>query len=204
MNAGTLDDAALAATHGVALLTIAARAVRHGIDHGHAMALDAADCPEPLRVWRAAFVTLEHNGALQGCIGTIEPREALALSVARYAHGAAFQDPRFDPVRADHWPGLTAEISILTPRTLLPARSEDEALAALVPGVDGLVFSAGAHRSVFLPKVWDELPEPVQFLSFLKRKAGLDADYWSAEVKLERFGSVRVPPQPLRQLLPAS
>jgi len=198
------DDAALAETYGAALLTIAARAVKHGITHGRPLALDIGEHPEALHVKRAAFVTLEYNGALQGCIGTIEPREALALAVARHAHGAAFQDPRFDPVRADHWPGLSGEISILTPREPMVAASEDDALAALRPGIDGLVFAAGAHRSVFLPKVWEELPEPAQFLGYLKRKAGLDANYWSADVKLERFGSVVIPSQPLRQLLPGS
>jgi uncharacterized protein len=204
MNRAILDDAALAATHGAELLAIAARAVRHGIVHGRPIALDLDACAEALRQKRATFVTLEYNGALQGCIGGIEPREAIALAVARHAHGAAFHDPRFDAVCADHWPGLTAEISILTPREPLHVGSEEEALAALRPGIDGLVFCAGMHRSVFLPKVWGELPEPARFLSFLKRKAGLEEDYWSAEVTLERFGCVVIPSQPLRQLLPAS
>src|ERR1044072_2721892 len=108
-----MDDAAIAATHGTELLRIVARAVRHGLAHGRPLAVDLDACPEPLRRQRAAFVTLEHNGALQGCIGTIERREALAHAVGRYAHAAAFQDPRFDPVRAEQWADLTAEISIL-------------------------------------------------------------------------------------------
>jgi AmmeMemoRadiSam system protein A len=195
------DDAALARTHGRDLLRIAARAVRHGIDNAQPLRLALADYPEPLRVKRATFVTLEHDGELQGCIGTIEPHDALAASVAHYAHLAAFQDARFDPVQETHWPGLAAEVSILSPRAPLPAPSEAAALAVLRPGIDGLVFAAGPYRSVFLPKVWEDLPEPKRFLGFLKRKAGLPEDYWSAEVKLERFTCALVPSQPLRQLL---
>jgi AmmeMemoRadiSam system protein A len=198
------DDAAIAKVHGADLLRIAARAVRHGLDRAEPLRLALDDYPEPLRLKRAAFVTLEHNGALQGCIGTIEPHDALAASVAHYAHLAAFKDTRFDPVQAAHWPGLAAEVSILSPREALPALSEAAALDALRPNVDGLVFSAGAVRSVFLPKVWADLPDPRRFLGLLKRKAGLPEDYWSPAVQLERFTCAVIPAQPLHRLLDAA
>ena len=79
-----------------------------------------------------------------------------------------------------------------------------KAPGSLRPGLDGLVFAAGNRPSVFLPKVWEDLPDPAAFLGYLKRKAGLDANYWSPDVTLERFGSVTVPAQPLRQLRPDS
>ena len=187
------DDIAIAATYGTALLGIAAQAIRHGLDCGEQITLDAKSYPAPLQLLRATFVTLEHADELRGCVGAIEPHQALASSVAHHAHCAAFHDDRFAPVDAAAWRDLTASISILSPREPLPASDEAGARAALRPGIDGLVFSADGRRAVFLPKVWDELPEPARFLNLLKRKAGFAESYWSDRVRLERFIAVSVP-----------
>ena len=56
------------------------------------------------------------------------------------------------------------------------------------PGVDGLVLKLGPRRSTFLPAVWKSLPEPRDFLKQLKRKAGLPVDFWSTELRFERYG----------------
>jgi AMMECR1 domain-containing protein len=70
-----------------------------------------------------------------------------------------------------------------------PMRFSDEAdaLRQLRPDVDGVIFSAGNHRSTFLPQVWEQLPDPRQFMAHLKQKAGLPADYWSPDVQLQRY-----------------
>ena len=56
------------------------------------------------------------------------------------------------------------------------------------PGVDGLVFEYHGHRATFLPQVWENIPEPLDFLCELRRKAGLPARFWHADVKLSRYG----------------
>ena len=48
------------------------------------------------------------------------------------------------------------------------------AFGELRPGVDGVVFECGAHRSTFLPQVWGHL-EPCLFA--LKQKVGLSAGF---------------------------
>jgi len=35
--------------------------------------------------------------------------------------------------------------------------------------------------------VWEQLPEPLEFLAHLKRKAGLPQDFWAADVRLSRY-----------------
>jgi hypothetical protein len=35
--------------------------------------------------------------------------------------------------------------------------------------------------------VWEQLPDPREFLRHLKRKAGLTDDYWSASLKVYRY-----------------
>jgi AMMECR1 domain-containing protein len=65
--------------------------------------------------------------------------------------------------------------------------SEEQALAQLRPGVDGVVFAYGRYRSTFLPQVWEQLPKPRQFIAHLKQKAGLAPDFWAQDVKLQRY-----------------
>jgi AmmeMemoRadiSam system protein A len=140
--------------------------------------------------WRqtaATFVTLTQNGQLRGCIGSLEAHRPLAEDVAANARAAAFNDPRFAPLTADELARTRIEISRLTPATPLPCRDEAEALRQLRPHVDGLILTAGRRRATFLPQVWEQLPDPAVFLAELKRKAGLPADYWGADVRLERY-----------------
>ena len=51
----------------------------------------------------------------------------------------------------------------------------------------GLVVIAEARRATFLPKVWEMLPDPRQFLVALKAKCGLAEDYWSERVEFRRY-----------------
>jgi len=48
----------------------------------------------------------------------------------------------------------------------------------LRPHVDGVVLSDGMHQATFLPQVWDQLPEPDQFLNHLCQKMGTQSDLW--------------------------
>jgi AMMECR1 domain-containing protein len=57
----------------------------------------------------------------------------------------------------------------------------------LRPGVDGVIFTAGGRRATFLPQVWEQLPEPTEFLARLRQKAGLPASYWGPDVRLARY-----------------
>ncbi|MGO8756166.1 MAG: AMMECR1 domain-containing protein, partial [Gallionellaceae bacterium] len=43
------------------------------------------------------------------------------------------------------------------------------------------------YRSTFLPQVWEQLPQPGEFMAHLKHKAGLPVDFWSSGVKLSRY-----------------
>lgn len=119
------------------------------------------------------FVTLHKNGALRGCIGTIEPLQSLAKGVEENAINAAFKDPRFSSLNAEELPAIDLEVSVLTvPRKLI--FKDPEALKRqLKPGIHGVILSSGWRRSTFLPQVWDQLPDPELFLRHLCEKAGL-------------------------------
>jgi len=179
-------ERALAAEERATLLELARAALRAAFD-GRTLRLDPATLPALLAAPGAAFVTLERQGELRGCIGSLERRRPLAEDVCENACAAAFRDPRFAPLARPELADLDLHLSILGPLEPLPAASEAEALAALAPGVDGLVLEEGFHRATFLPAVWEKLPEPRQFLAHLKRKAGLPADHWSRALRLWRY-----------------
>ncbi|MHB1069736.1 MAG: AmmeMemoRadiSam system protein B [Gemmatimonadaceae bacterium] len=143
--------------------------------------------PEWLAEPGATFVTLTIAGELRGCIGTLEPHRSLGEDVAENAVAAAFRDPRFDPLRAAELKGVRVEVSLLSPAEPIVAADEAAALAALRPHIDGVVLEYKQYRSLFLPQVWEQLPEPTRFLAHLKRKAGLPMNFWSPAVRLSRF-----------------
>jgi AmmeMemoRadiSam system protein B/AmmeMemoRadiSam system protein A len=135
----------------------------------------------------ACFVTLTRNGELRGCIGTLEAHRPLGVDVQENAVAAAFRDPRFMPLSQAEFDEIRVEVSLLSPTEALVVASEEHALASLRPGVDGVVFEYRHYRSTFLPQVWEQLPDPAEFLATLKRKAGLPADFWAEEVRLSRY-----------------
>ncbi|HUP98025.1 MAG TPA: AmmeMemoRadiSam system protein A [Usitatibacter sp.] len=140
-----------------------------------------------LRAPGASFVTLRLDGELRGCIGSVQARRALGEDVAHNARAAAFRDPRFPPVPAVEIPRLQVEVSVLSPREHLQVYSEAEALQKLRPGIDGVYFEFHDLASTFLPQVWESLPDPVDFLGELRRKAGLPPKFWHPDVRLSRY-----------------
>jgi len=107
--------------------------------------------------------------------------------VRENAVAAAFRDPRFMPLSLAEFEAIRVEVSLLSPSKPLVVASEEDALAALRPGIDGVVFEYGHYRSTFLPQVWEQLPKPDEFLAHLKRKAGLSMDFWAESVRLSRY-----------------
>jgi AmmeMemoRadiSam system protein A len=148
--------------------------------------------PAALRSDGASFVTLHVDGALRGCLGTLEPRRPLLIDVSANAFAACRQDLRFSPIRRADLDGLTLEISVLSALRPFDCADEAELLRRLRPGRDGLVLQDGTRRSTFLPKVWDTLPEPAEFVRQLRCKAGLPAEHWSASQRFWRYGSITV------------
>jgi len=145
------------------------------------------DLPDALFAHGASFVTLHEHGQLRGCIGSLQAWRPLADDVRANALASAFQDPRFAPLSVAEWPAIRIEVSVLSPAQALIVDSEDDLIAQLRPGQDGLVVEFGGHRATFLPQVWEQLPAPRDFLAHLKHKAGLSQDAWSPAMRWSRY-----------------
>ncbi|MBO6520313.1 MAG: AmmeMemoRadiSam system protein B [Rhodospirillales bacterium] len=174
--------------HGTHLLALADRSIRFALEHGKPMSLDLKAEPAALQAQGASFVTLKTAAKqLRGCIGSPMAHQPLALDVAANAYKAAFKDPRFNPVSADEYETLHLSISVLSPQAPMEIRDEADLIAQLRPGIDGLVIADGGRRALFLPAVWEQLPDPKLFLAHLKRKAGMAENHWSDGFRANRF-----------------
>ena len=134
---------------------------------------------------RGVFVTLRKAGALRGCIGTIATDGELSQTVPAFARKAAFEDPRFPPLRAEELPECEIEISVLSePRVI--ANPEE-----IVIGRDGLILEGHGRRGLLLPQVapeWGFAAE--RFLEETARKAGLPVGAWKdPDVRVFAFGA---------------
>ena len=122
---------------------------------------------------RGAFVTINKNGDLRGCIGYVAPLEPLIATVRDVAAYAASRDPRFPPVTAAELGELQYEVSVLSPlRRVLDVKD-------IKVGQHGLLMKKGNHEGVLLPQVpgefgWDRKT----FLEETARKSGLPASAW--------------------------
>jgi AmmeMemoRadiSam system protein B/AmmeMemoRadiSam system protein A len=168
---------------GTTLLKLARSEIASKLGHEVPFATQASWLAEP----GASFVTLTRQGELRGCIGTLEAHRPLGVDVRENAVAAAFRDPRFMPLTRDEFDAIRVEVSLLSPTEALTVDDEASALATLRPNVDGVVFEYGHHRSTFLPQVWEQLPEPAEFMAHLKRKAGLPMDFWAEGIRLSRY-----------------
>lgn len=177
----------VAMAEGRRLLEIAALGVRHAAETLPAPALDLKRELPVLLQPGASFVTLKRDGQLRGCIGTLEPSRPLASDVAENAYAAACRDPRFPAVQLRELAGLQLSVATLGPHEALRASSRDALLAALRPGIDGLVVRSGSRRATFLPAVWEQLPEPADFVDALWQKARLLPGSWPEHLELSRY-----------------
>jgi|WetSurMetagenome_2_1015567.scaffolds.fasta_scaffold198992_1 uncharacterized protein len=143
--------------------------------------------PEIAKKWQGCFVTLTISGELRGCIGYIEGIMPLYQAVIDNAKNAALSDPRFPAVSPDELKLIRVEVSVLTPPVPLDYKDPQDLLGKIVPNEDGIILKTGFHQSTFLPQVWEELPDKVQFLEHLSRKGGMPSDGWkTASVKRYR------------------
>jgi AmmeMemoRadiSam system protein A len=135
----------------------------------------------------ATFVTLTLQGQLRGCIGSLEAHRPLIEDVQHNAVASAFRDPRFPPLSKEEFADVLIEVSLLSKPEMIRHSSEEEALAQLTPGRDGVIIELGPQRATYLPQVWAQLPEPHEFIAHLKQKAGLPEDFWSDAIRLSHY-----------------
>ena len=173
--------------HGETLLHLAAASIEFGLRQARPLPVELSDYAPELGEKGASFVTLKQDGRLRGCIGTSMAVQPLVRDVSDHAFAAAFRDHRFPPLTAAELTDLSLSVSVLSNPSPMDFRDESDLLGQLRPHVDGLIIEDGGHRALFLPAVWEALPDAETFLGHLKVKAGLLAGHWSGHFKTWRF-----------------
>lgn len=169
------------------LLDICKKSIKEGFITGRNLQVKPADFSEVLQQSGASFVTLEIDGELRGCIGSIIANKSLIEDIAQNAYSSAFSDSRFPPLTQEEFQNLDIAISLLSAPSQMTFDGEEDLLSQIEQDVDGLIIKDGYYRAVYLPSVWEQLPDKRLFLNSLKQKAGLWPDYFSNTFEAFRF-----------------
>lgn len=165
---------------GTLLLKVARSAIESHLRRAHFSLPKTVS--QALREKRGAFVTLHSGGRLRGCIGRVIPTEPLMQTVSLMAAEAAFNDPRFLPLTPEELPGVSLEVSVLSPLRRLRNPQEIEV------GKTGLLIQKGPSSGLLLPQVAQECHwTREEFLTQTCHKAGLPGEAWK-EKGIEIFG----------------
>ena len=129
---------------------------------------------------QGVFVSLYIKEELMGCIGFPEPTLPLYQAVIRGALGAAFEDPRFPPLKQEQLKNTRIELSVLTIPKEIEVKEPEEYLKEITIGKDGLLIQDEFGSGLLLPQVPIEWKwNAKQFLDHACMKAGLSPDCWN-------------------------
>ena len=184
------NDAAIIMRHHAEILRVASASIKHGLTKGKPPAVNVKTFTHDLQLQRATFATLKKDGKLRGCIGSATAHRSFVEDIVHNAYAAAFRDHRFAPLQTEEASSTSVSVTLLGIPQAMRFSDETDFQNQLRPQVDGLIIRDGDKRAVFLPQVWEELPDPTTFMIHLKRKAGLAEDHWSNRFEALRFSSI--------------
>jgi AmmeMemoRadiSam system protein A len=137
---------------------------------------------------RGVFVTIDTypENELRGCVGFSDPIYSVNEAVQRAAVEAAFHDGRFLPLKKEELANIVFEVSLLSLSEEI--KETPEKIMGKIKEGDGLIIECGMRKGLFLPQVWEQIPDKKQFLEQLCWKAGLTPDYiLDKSTKLYKF-----------------
>lgn len=146
--------------------------------------------PSIFTQYGASFVTLKLNNELRGCIGSIYPTKPLIIDLIDNARNAAFQDSRFSPLTKEEFENIEISISLLSSIEKIYFKDEKDLLSKIYP--HGIIITEKNKRAVYLPVVWEQLPDKEIFLNSLKEKAGLPPQYFSKTIEAFKFDAISI------------
>ena len=141
-----------------------------------------------LTQYGASFITLKLNNELRGCIGSIYPTKPLILDLIDNARNAAFQDTRFSPLTEEEFFDIEISVSLLSAIEKINFKDQKDLLSKIYP--HGIIIVEKDKRAVYLPVVWEQLPDREIFLNSLKEKAGLPPEYFSRTFEAYKFDTI--------------
>jgi len=130
-----------------ALLEIARNTVNEYVLNRNTPEIDSEELSQNLLTPAGAFVTLNKDENLRGCIGRFSPADPLYKVVQDMAISSSTKDYRFSPVTPKELEDIEIEISVLTPMKKIESIEEIEL------GKHGIYIKQGMQSGTFLPQV---------------------------------------------------
>ncbi|PIR34575.1 MAG: hypothetical protein COV36_00515 [Alphaproteobacteria bacterium CG11_big_fil_rev_8_21_14_0_20_44_7] len=167
-----------------ALIKLCEQAFLHSIEHN----AELEDIPKreefadlPIQ---ASFISVDFKDKFISCYGTIWKEKKLHLDIVKNSHTAVRNTKIYQDMTPEKFRRLKISIYLLSELTELSFSDEKDMISQLKPGVDGVVFQWGKVYRTYLPVVWENTPNPQDFIAGLKRKANLPNDIWDSSVKV--------------------
>lgn len=135
----------------------------------------------------ASFVNIYLDDDLRGSHGSVFPAGSLLEGIIHNAKAAAFEDPRFSPLKTSEYLQAKIELSLLTPPKEISYQIIDEIKKQVTPNQDGLIISLGENHSAFLPQVWSQFNDFDSFFSRLLAEAELTLHDMGSHPKISIF-----------------
>jgi AmmeMemoRadiSam system protein A len=144
-------------------------------------------CKEKFGVFCTLHRIVRGEKRLRGCVGIPYPT-MLLIDALREAATSSTEDSRFPTLRRDELKDILVEVSVLTRPELIIVDRSEKYVDEIIPNKDGLILEYGHYSGLFLPQVWEQIPDKKQFLDHLCMKAGLEPGMWKLNgVKIYRF-----------------
>ena len=117
---------------------------------------------------------------LRGCVGFPVAHMPLWKAVKEAAKAAAFEDIRFLSLTKEELDKIIIEISVLTKPELIEKENQEDIVAEIEIGKDGLILEYSGFSGLFLPQVPIEQKWNIrQYLENLCIKAGVSPKTWT-------------------------
>jgi uncharacterized protein len=160
---------------------LALSSISYFVTFGKKLEVDKTQIAKDLQISCACFVTLYIDGKLRGCIGEYKATRPLYQSIIDNAVSAANFDYRFSKINREELSKITVEVSVLSPLSEFKPKNTVELLENLNRDKPGVMLEKNGKKAIFLPQVWEQLPDAYEFLTQLSLKASLSPDDWKSK-----------------------
>ena len=170
---------------GPACTRLARRNIENCFRTGKSLTLKDIKDKELLNDRKGVFVSLKLAGELRGCIGTIEAvTGSVGEEILNNSVSAAFNDPRFSPLREGELYQLDISVDLMYP-------AEKCSFEDLDPENYGVIVTSGRKRGLLLPML-EGIDSSEEQVSIALQKAGIgkNQSYEIERFKVERFKEV--------------
>ncbi len=167
--------------HDNPFIRLARQAIAYYHENSEYMMIPDYVTEDMLNSRQGVFVSIKKQGKLRGCIGTINPTtDNVASEIIKNSVYAAFEDPRFMPVKKDEMAEVIITVDLLT-------KPEQTIKESLDIKRYGIVVRSGEKSGIILPNIKD-IESVDEQIDVAMRKAGILDD---EEYKIYRFEVIR-------------